>query len=250
MDPGPQPLADAASAPPLALRLLGRFAAVVDGAEVAPGCWPGLRAAHLVQLLALASGRRLTREQVIDALWPELDPDAGAANLRKAAHHARQALGRHDAVVLRGGEVTLWPHGPVSSDVEAFERAATAALGPRDRAACAQAALTYGGELLPAQAYEPWTTSLRERLHARYAELLRVSRQWERLAQLETTDEQAHRELMVLELASGNRAAAIRWYAHLRDALRQLGVRPDRATEAVYERCIAGLQHEGPQRFF
>ena len=52
---------------------------------------------------------------------------------------------------------------------------------------------------------------------------------------------------MVLELASGNRAAAVRWYARLRDALQQqLGVRPDRETEALYARCTTGLHQEGP----
>jgi len=239
--------AAAASRPRLTLRLLGRFGATVDGVELAAGRWPALRAAHLVQLLALAPHHRLPRDRVIDALWPDLDPDAGAANLRKAAHHARHALGRHDAVVLRGGEVALWPNGALSVDVEAFDHAARGALASRDRAACAAAAAAYGGELLPGHAYEPWTASARERLHACLLELLRISGQWERLARLEPTDEPAHRELMVLELASGNRAAAIRWYAKLRDALQQqLGVPPDRETEALYARCIAGLQQAAP----
>ena len=47
-------------------------------------------------------------------------------------------------------------------------------------------------------------------------------------------------------MAAGNRAAAIRWYAHLREALQQeLGVAPDRDTEALYEQCVAGLQQAG-----
>jgi hypothetical protein len=45
-----------------------------------------------VKLLALAPRHRLHREQVIDALWPDLPPDAGAANLRKAAHYRDRAL--------------------------------------------------------------------------------------------------------------------------------------------------------------
>ena len=237
----------AAERPQLDLRLLGRFVAAVDGIEVPADRWPGLRATHLVQLLSLAPQHRLRREQVMDALWSELDPEASAANLRKAAHHARQALGRHDAVVLQAGEVTLWPHGRLVADTVSFERLAQAALSSRDRRACAEAAATYGGALLPGSTYEAWTESARERLHARYTELLRASGQWERLAQVEPTDEPAHRELMVLELASGNRAAAVRWYARLRDALQQqLGIRPDRETEALYARCIAGLQYDGP----
>jgi DNA-binding SARP family transcriptional activator len=54
-----------------------------------------------VKLLALARGRRATREQLIETLWPELAPRAGAANLHKAAHYARAALGARDVLVLR-----------------------------------------------------------------------------------------------------------------------------------------------------
>jgi DNA-binding SARP family transcriptional activator len=231
----------------LELRLLGRYAACVDGAEIPAQRWPSLRAAQLVQLLGLAPRHRLTRDQVVDALWPQLEPEAGAANLRKAAHHARQALGRHDAVVLQGGEVALWPHGTVTVDVEDFERQAQSALRAPDPAACAAAADAYGGELLPGARYEAWTEPARERLHAQFAALLRASDQWERLVQAEPADEPAHRALMTRELAAGNRAAAIRWYAHLREALQQqLGVTPDRDTEALYERCLAGLQQAGP----
>lgn len=229
------------------VRLLGRFAVALGGAEVPAERWPSLRATHLVQLLALGERHRLTREQVIDALWPQLDPEAGAANLRKAAHHARQALGRQDAVVLQGGEVALCPGQTVAVDAADFERRARAALARRDPAACAEVAQAYGGDLLPGSPYEAWTDSARERLRAHHIELLRASGQWDKLAQAEPTDEPAHRALMASELAAGNRAAAIRWYARLRTALQQtLGVTPERETEALYAQCVAGLQRPGP----
>jgi len=235
-------------APPvLQVQLLGRFAVALDGAELPAARWPSLRATHLVQLLALQPRHRLTRDQVVDALWPELDAAAGGANLRKALHHARQALGRHDAVVAQGSELVLWPDRPVQVDAEAFERAAEAALARRDPAACAEAAAAYPGDLLPGTRYEAWTEGPRERLRARHLELLRRAAQWERLAELEPTDEPAHRALMQRELEAGNRAAALRWYAHLRDALQEgLGIAPDAQTEGLYQRCIAGLQPGAP----
>lgn len=234
-------------APALEVRLLGGFSVSVSGAEVAADCWPSLRSAQLVQLLSLAPQRRMTRDHVVDTLWPQLDPDAGAANLRKAAHHARQALGRHDGLVLHGGEVVLWAHGRVAVDVDRFEQLAQAALASGELGACTQAVDAYTGDLLPGSTYEAWAEPARERLHARFMALLRASAQWERLARVEPTDEPAHRELMARELATGNRAAAVRWYAHLREALeRELGVAPDRDTEALYEQCVAGLQPAGP----
>ncbi|MBE0588231.1 MAG: hypothetical protein IH617_09320, partial [Hydrogenophaga sp.] len=191
----------------LEVRLLGGFSVSIDGAEVASERWPSLRSAQLVQLLSLAPQRRLTRDRVVDTLWPQLEPDAGAANLRKAVHHARQALGRHDSVVLHSGEVLLWMQGSFAVDVDRFEQLAQAALASGAREACAQAADAYAGDLLPGSAYEAWAEPARERLHARFMALLRASAQWERLARLEPIDEPAHRELMAREFAAGNRAA-------------------------------------------
>ncbi|HLL13151.1 MAG TPA: AAA family ATPase, partial [Rubrivivax sp.] len=232
---------------PLAVQLLGGFAVSVAARALPADRWPSLRATHLVQLLSLQPRHRMPREQVVDALWPQLDPEAGAANLRKATHHVRQALGRHDALVVRGGEMALWPDRPVSVDADQFGRQADAALARRDVAECAEVARQYTGDLLPGARYEPWTEAARERLHARYVDLLRTSGQWEKLARLEPEDEPAHRALMQRELEAGNRAAALRWYARLKEALQQtLGVGPDRQTEALYERCVAGLVPNAP----
>lgn len=184
--------------------LLGRFTVVIDGVELAAQSWPSLRATHLVQLLSLQPRQRLTRDEVIDALWPQLDPDAGAANLRKAAHHARQALGRQDGIVLQAGEVLLWPDRPVEVDALRFESLAEVALPSRDPAACAEAAESYGGDLLPGARFEAWTETVRERLRDRHLQLLRASAQWERLARLEPEDEPSHRALMQRELDAGN----------------------------------------------
>lgn len=229
----------------LAVRLLGGFAASAAGEAIPDERWPSLRSRHLVQLLALADRRRLARDQVIELLWPQLDAEAGAANLRKAAHHARQALGRQDAVVLHGGEVMLAPSLDTWIDAVAFEQRARRVLRTGEPAACAEAASAYRGDLLPGALYEAWTEPPRERLRSLQVALLRASGQWEALVRLDPTDEPAHRELMAHELAAGNRAAAIRWYGRLRGELQHaLGVAPDSSTQALYHRCIDGL--EGP----
>src|SRR5437667_8477027 len=76
----------------LRLELLGGFRVAVGGRPVPDEAWRRRKAAGLVKLLALAPAHRLHREQAMDALWPELEPDAAAANLRKAVHYARRAL--------------------------------------------------------------------------------------------------------------------------------------------------------------
>lgn len=231
-----------ALAGPVEIRLQGGFGVTVAGAPVPEERWPSLRSTHLVQLLALEAGGRLPRERVIEALWPTLDPEAGGANLRKAAHHARQTLGRQDAVVLHGGEVALFPTLPVTVDARAFEEDARAALASGTAEPCAAVARRYAGDVLPAAAYESWAEPVRERLRALQAALLRAACQWEALARFDPTDEPAHRMLMAEALAAGNRAAAIRWYARLRAALLEtLAVPPEAETEALYARCLEGL---------
>src|SRR6476646_9969832 len=97
--------------------LLGRFEVRVDDEPVPAGAWAHGRARDLVKLLALAPGHRVPRDRVLDELWPHLGVDAAVANLHKAAHHARRALGHQDALVLRGGLVLLAPEAWIETDV-------------------------------------------------------------------------------------------------------------------------------------
>ena len=210
------------------VELLGGFRVHVDGRLVGTDSWPSRRSAELVQLLALTDGHRLTRDQVIDALWPQLDAEAGGAQLRKAAHYARQALDDPAAVVLKGGQVALFPERTTRTDVAAFEASGRADL--------------YGGTLLPDSLYEDWAQEPRERLRARQIELLRDGAQWERLVELDPTDEPAAQALMRRALDEGRRTEAIRRYGRLRSALRRdLGLLPDAATTRLYDECVASL---------
>ena len=138
------------------ITLLDRFAVTVGGVPVAGASWKRRHAAAIVKVLALAPGRRLHREQVIDLLWPE-DTIAGAVpKLHKAAHFARRAIGVPDAVLLRGDQVILCPGGSVTVDAVRFEELARRALAAGDAAAAREALALYGGELLPGDRYEEW----------------------------------------------------------------------------------------------
>ncbi|MGQ0630489.1 MAG: ATP-binding protein [Sporichthyaceae bacterium] len=226
--------------------LLGRFDVTVDGVKVPDTVWPGRRSAELVQLLALADRHVLLREQVIDALWPHLEPAAGAANLRKAAHQARTALHHEDAVVLAGGRVALFPRAVLRTDVMNFEQLAETAVRSGDPAASALAAAACTGVLLPDARYADWAQERREHLSSRHRQVLRSAGLWERLIEVDPTDELAYRELMRGALAAGNRHAAIRWYGRMRTVLQaELGVAPDAESRALYADCVAGLDIAG-----
>src|SRR5438093_9820697 len=100
------------------IRLLGGFEVEIDGRPVPASAWRRRRAAEVVKVLALAPRHRLHREEIADALWPDLPPQAGAANLRKALHFARRALGGDEAIGAEGDVVVLWLRGELVIDAE------------------------------------------------------------------------------------------------------------------------------------
>src|SRR5688572_26031201 len=225
------------------IEMLGHVRVAFEDREIIESDWPARRAQELVALLALADGHRLARDQVIEQLWPHLGAEAGAANLRKAAHHARRTLNDPEAIVLRSGRVELFPARIVTTDIERFLLDAELALRDPDGDACANVAAGCPGELLPDAPYEAWTQEPRRRVHARLTELLRRSADWERLMEVEPTDEAACRELMRAAIDADRRHVAIRWFERLRIALvRELGAQPDAETRALYDRCTAGVR--------
>jgi DNA-binding SARP family transcriptional activator/predicted negative regulator of RcsB-dependent stress response len=226
--------------PTLAIQLLGRFSVGVDAAPIPGDAWRSRRAADVVKLLALAPDHRMHRAQVMEALWPESEPEASGSNLRKALHFARRALGDEQAIVNDRGVLVLRSDGGVETDVERFEAAAQLCLDASDEAGCRAAADLYRGDLLPDDLYESWAITPRTRLRRQYIDVLRAATLWDRLAKEDPTDEQAARALMRIHLDAGERREAIRRFERLREALRDhLGVGPDPATVALYEQVLA-----------
>jgi DNA-binding SARP family transcriptional activator len=133
--------------------LLGGFGVVVNGEPVPQTAWRLRKARELVKLLALAPGQRLHREQAMDALWGDRDPAAAANNLHQAVYVARRALER-GAIEVRDELLQL----TAGVDVDRLELAATEVRRARTPAAYRAALSVYGGELLPENRYDDWTS--------------------------------------------------------------------------------------------
>jgi DNA-binding SARP family transcriptional activator len=227
------------------IELLGHFRVTVDGRAVPVGEWRRARSVALVKLLALAPGYRLHREQVMDALWPDLVPDAAAGNLRKALHYARQALGAREVIELDGEVLALAPRAELVIDAALFASDAQRALRSREAGACQRAAERYTGDLLPDNLYAEWAEEPRERLRQLYARVLKTGQLWERMLEADPTDEEAQRALMRAALDAGNRAEVVRQFRRLRERLRvDLGLGPSPATIAIYEQALTPAAEE------
>ncbi len=79
---------------------------------------------ELLSLLALR--RSLTRDQLCELLWPELDPVAGTRNLRVTLAYARRVLepertGNHACFHLRSEGERVWLHRSPELVVDLWE---------------------------------------------------------------------------------------------------------------------------------
>jgi DNA-binding SARP family transcriptional activator/tetratricopeptide (TPR) repeat protein len=228
--------------------LLGGFAVRVDGRAVPAADWRRRQAAALVKLLALAPRRTLHREQVIDALWPEIPIEEAAPRLHKAAHYARRSLGDARALVLDGNTVSLFPDAEVIIDAEVFERRAEDALTVEDSshndadrfAAAAAAAELWTGDFLPDDPYEAWLEAPRDRLRQLHHEMLRRADRWSDLARAEPADEEASLAVARRLAESGDRRGALRQLERLERALRAgLGITPGPAAVSLRAELLA-----------
>ncbi|MDQ4501462.1 BTAD domain-containing putative transcriptional regulator [Sinomonas sp. ASV322] len=221
-----------------AIAMLGGFRVVVDDRAVPDDAWNRTKAAAAVKILALAEGHRLHREVVADLLWPDLGEEAAAANLRKALHFARAALGSPETIEARGDLLLLLPEAEVTVDAERFEADASAAL--YSLSGVAEALALYRGELLPDDRFAAWAEDPRDRLRSLHLRLLKAAARWDDVLKAEPADEDAHRAIMTRALDGGDRQGAIRQFERLCERLHaDLGVGPSAATVAVYEKAIA-----------
>ena len=229
------------------IQLLDTFEVRVEGTPVPGDAWVRRDAPALVKLLALAEGRRLHREQLIDRLWPDLDVESAGGRLHKAAHYARRALGRPDAVVLRDETVALFPGSNVRVDALDFEHDARSALASGDAGQAARLLDRYGSRLLPDDLYAEWVVERRDRLEELRRELLRRAGHWREVLDAEPLDEQAHVALMREQAVAGDIRAGLRQYERLDRALRrELGVGPGPEAAALREQLIRELDLAGP----
>jgi DNA-binding SARP family transcriptional activator len=236
--------------------LLGRFELRSQGAPVIDHRWTRGKAKALLKVLALAEGRALHREQIMELLWPDLVPAVAANQLRKNLHYLRAELERHGiASPVTAAHDLVWLAEDVQVDVEVFRSLADVACKDDDPAAYERALQAGEGDLLPEDAFEEWSQeprqelrTLRLRLLAELAVLYRAAGRSERAAELlyrvlqdDPVDEATHRSLIEISMSSGNRTLALRQYQRCRDVLRrELGVEPSPATESLYREVLTG----------
>lgn len=233
------------SGPRLRIRALGGL--VVESPEgPIGGEWLDQRTGELLKYLVAERHRSVPVEQIGESVWPAASYSI-AGSVRYYIHTLRTKLepGRakrapSSFIVSRAGGYRLNLER-VSVDADEFEAHVTAglALSESDPAA-AEAQLEsglalYRGEFLTDLPYAEWALAERHRLHELACKALRrladlrlerrmqtaAMRSLERLAAMQPYDEAVHRQLMELDISSGQHSNAIRRYGALRARMRR-----------------------------
>lgn len=237
--------------------VLGNFRLLAAG-ELVPTRAGGKREA-LLSLLALQSGRRLAREQLLEALWPDSDPNLASTSLRVLVHRLHQLL----SPTLQGAVPVLYEEGfyrlntnvGVGVDVTWFDRLVIDGdrqLQSGDRQA-AILAYDHAAQLYRDDLQLVWDAQAimeRERLRTRYMTLLAQLAEYHyqtsnytvaleylwRLLARDPYREDAHRLVMRCFVRRGERAAALHQYQVCVTMLRrEFDAAPEAATVALFD---------------
>jgi DNA-binding SARP family transcriptional activator len=242
---------------PVMICLLGNFRLLVAG-ELVP-IWAGSKSEALLAYLGLQYGRRVPRERLVQALWPDSDPSLASHSLRTLVYKLHKLLGPAlngmTPVLHEDGYYRLNDAADIGVDVMCFD--VLVETGDQQmRAGDAGGALVayqcaaelYRGDLYLAA--DVHMVVERERLLARYLTLLAqladhrhragdytacLAYLWRLLAR-EPGREDAHRLVMQCHVRRGERAMALRQYQVCVDILRaEFGIAPEPATIALLE---------------
>jgi len=158
--------------PPLRVLTLGRWEVWQGPRCVQKRALRQRRAGELLALLLLAPGRRMSSEEIAEALFPDRQPTAAQILF----HHATSTLRRilepdlpdkfpSRYLAVEDGQVTLILPPGSRADLDAFEAHCR-------RGEWEEALALYGGDLLPDFSYADWALAPRERLALFYQRAL------------------------------------------------------------------------------
>lgn len=249
----------------LRIQTLGSFHVWREGVEIESVAWGREKAVHLFQFFVTTRGQYFHKEQIIDQLWPELDPKASDRDFKVALHAINKTLEperqpRSEPRFIQRNDLTYGLNMvDVWVDADVFENYVINGNQHLDKDISKaieyyqQAVKLYAGDYLPERRYEDWSSAERERLQVlvlnmmtKLADLLvdrntlESIRLTQRVLTLDPVWEDAYRTQMRAYMLQGNRPLALRTYEQCVEKLKkEFGVEPLPETNELYDKIIA-----------
>lgn len=249
------------------VRLFGGLEVRIGDRSVRERDWKKRKARLLFALMVLERGRDLSREQVCDKLWPDLDADRAKNNfyviwsIMKGAVLPGGTKGAPLPYADNTGGLCRIDVERVDSDVERFSRAISAARGAENAGDLAGAVGhyravmdIYRGELLPGDIYDDCFALARDRYRLEFCDAMRRAVSCaERIGDpaealdfarrgldADPLSEDLYQAVMRSHIYAGRRSAAIEMYFVCRQRLcDDLGLDPSSETMKLYENILA-----------
>lgn len=254
----------------LHIRLLGRFEVRRDGILLDSDYWPQAKTQALLKLLVTERGKIFTKDQLLETLFPHIDPDKASQNLHGRLSELRKALEPR----LKKGTDSLYvqsvgrqgycfsKEAPCWVDIEEFrkefEMAQTAERAERWSEALEiyqKAIALYQDGYLPEDLYEEWAEAPREQwrelyltgllglaeAHARLGQYPEAIDACKKAIQQKATLEKAYRLEMLYHFLKGEPSESHQIYQLCIKVLREnLDVEPSRETSQLAQEIATG----------
>ncbi|MFZ5825267.1 MAG: BTAD domain-containing putative transcriptional regulator [Bacillota bacterium] len=253
----------------LNVRTLGEFGVSRGSEAVTPQEWTRDKAKRLFQIMLSRRGQYLSRDYLIDTLWPDKTRELGAKNLKVTLStlntilEPRRPEETAHFVIRSGDRYGLIDVDSLQVDGDRFAVLANRGLAYARRGMEAHAAerleqalALYTGDFLEDAVYEEWAAAERERLRrlyleaaeamaqihltgGRYAECLALC---EQILAKDNCWENAYRLMILCHARAGEKARAVQVYQQCKQVLHEtLGVRPSQETVTLLKESIKGL---------
>jgi DNA-binding SARP family transcriptional activator len=224
---------------------LGRLVIWIGNVEIAGTT---IRRKALALLCFLLAQPRLsaTRDQVLEALWPELDPGQAANSLHQTVYFLRRVFEPEYVEDLSPGYLhhdpdVLWLDRELVASRSHEYRSLAASIGALATPSQAERiSEVYAGRFALDFAYEEWAVPVRDSMHARYLEIVeravshdadsgqidRAIRLAQRALDVDPQLDEVEKTVIRLYTVAGAHAAAAEQYGHYSIGQRELGLDP------------------------
>lgn len=249
-------------APAVFIQTLGVFRVIRDGLPIPNTAWKSKKARDLLKIL-VARRRSTPRDQLMELLWPGVEPAVAGNRLSVLLSTVRDVLQPEPVgdgpLITTDGAVSL-NRAQVSVDVEDFLSRAIAALkadrtSESDATAQLEAAVAaHAGDFLEEDPYQEWASGIAEEVRATHIALLRAlaARLREvgdtdavvwymlRLLEQDCYDEEAHLNLIGVLHDAGRLGEARRHYQTYVRRMVEIDIQPSPLPEMTTRRLAAG----------